>query len=274
MFVSNLTDQQPVIALPQAPAPPSPDQVRDQLDRLMTSPQFRNTRRLLRFLQFVVSESLQHREDKLKEYTIGVEVFDKKETFDPRLDSAVRVCARTLRAKLDDYYATEGAQDDVIIRLRAGDYVPRFYVRSLASLNSIDGSEVYPAIESDPDMRTVDQIADALDAMCYPIAKTTQSLDTALATVGEVGSSLLIVGLGFGELDGGLDRIRAARLHHDAAIICIGSQIDQRTADALAQIGCDTVIYKPVRPGDISSSIRLALARRKFSGRPQASIAQ
>lgn len=241
----------------------------------MTSPQFRNTRRLLRFLQFVVTESLQHKQDKLKEYTIGVEVFDKKETFDPRLDSAVRVCARTLRAKLDDYYATEGSQDDVIIRLRAGDYVPRFYLRSLASLNSIDGSEVYPAIVSDPDMRTADQVADALDAMCYPILKTTQSLDSALAAVAEAGSSLLLVGLGFTEIEGGLDRIRAARLHHDAAIIGIcGSQIDQPTADTLAQIGCDTVIYKPVRSGDISSSIRLALAHRKFGARAHASIAQ
>jgi serine/threonine-protein kinase len=65
----------------------------------------------------------------LKEYLVGVEVFNKLETFDPRIDSIVRVEARRLRSKLERYYQTEGRDDEVVIQFRKGSYVPLLMTR-------------------------------------------------------------------------------------------------------------------------------------------------
>jgi len=66
------------------------------------------------------------RQHRLKEYLIGMEVFNRLEAFDPRVDSIVRVEARRLRAKLEEYYLTEGREDELRIELRKGSYVPLF----------------------------------------------------------------------------------------------------------------------------------------------------
>jgi TolB-like protein len=65
----------------------------------------------------------------VKEYTVGVEAFGRPADYDPKIDPIVRVQARRLRAKLDEYYATEGATDTVRITLPKGGYVPVFEAR-------------------------------------------------------------------------------------------------------------------------------------------------
>jgi hypothetical protein len=62
----------------------------------------------------------------VKEYTIGVEVFGRGDSFDPRTDTIVRVQARRLRSKLEEFYDVDGATDGVVIELPKGGYVPRF----------------------------------------------------------------------------------------------------------------------------------------------------
>ena len=63
---------------------------------------------------------------RLKEYTLGVEVFGRGGDFDPRQDTIVRVQARRLRERLVDYYALSGTADPVRIGLPTGHYVPSF----------------------------------------------------------------------------------------------------------------------------------------------------
>src|SRR5580765_5279881 len=87
------------------------DAVRAHLERILASPTFQQGDRLQRFLKFIVLEALAGRRHELKEYIIGVEVFGKEETFDPRNDPIVRVQARRLRAKLVHYYGEEGRAD-------------------------------------------------------------------------------------------------------------------------------------------------------------------
>jgi TolB-like protein len=108
---------------------PTPDQVTRQLDRILASDGFTNADRMSRFLRFVVGRVLAGEADQVKEYVIGVEVFGRDPGFDPRLDSIVRVEARRLRTKVDEYYAGPGAADDLIIQLRRGSYVPSFEFR-------------------------------------------------------------------------------------------------------------------------------------------------
>jgi TolB-like protein len=97
---------------------------RQQLERILTSATFQQVDRLKRFLQFIVSEYLEGRGDELKEYVVGVQVFGKESSFDPRTDPIVRVQARRLRARLERYYLTEGHQDDTVIELPKGGYAP------------------------------------------------------------------------------------------------------------------------------------------------------
>ena len=98
--------------------------VRQQLERILGSAAFRPVGRLKRFLSFIVTEALDGRGDQLKEYVIGVQVFDRESSFDPRADPIVRVQARRLRARLVRYYREEGGNDTIIIELPKGGYAP------------------------------------------------------------------------------------------------------------------------------------------------------
>lgn len=106
---------------------PAPDHVRTQLERLLASPIFVGSARLRRFLEFVVEKSLAGEGDRLKEYVIGVEVFDRDAQYDPRVDSIVRVEAARLRARLREYYE-HSPPTHVRIDLPKGRYVPQFTV--------------------------------------------------------------------------------------------------------------------------------------------------
>jgi Tfp pilus assembly protein PilF len=104
--------------------------IREHLAALLDSPQFVRSHRLRRFLEFVVECKITGRDDEIQEYTIGLEVFDRGESFDPRSDSIVRVEARRLRNRLADYYAKEGKRAPIRIVLPERGYTPLFEPRS------------------------------------------------------------------------------------------------------------------------------------------------
>lgn len=106
--------------------------VEEQLNRILRSGLFINSRRLSEFLRYAVSATLKGRKEQIKEYLIGVDVFGRNRSYDPRTDPVVRVEAGRLRTKLTEYYQTEGQTDDVIIELPKGGYVPIFYPRTSA----------------------------------------------------------------------------------------------------------------------------------------------
>ena len=100
--------------------------VQAHVHRVLESETFSKAHSLRRLLAFVVDETLAGRAQSLKEYAIGVEVFGRGDAFDPRADTIVRVQARRLRAKLDEYYAAAGYADGVVIEVPTGSYLPRF----------------------------------------------------------------------------------------------------------------------------------------------------
>lgn len=100
--------------------------VRLQLDRILSHSLFANSERAGRFLRFVVEETLAGRGKQLKEYHLGLAVFDRPSSFDPRADPIVRVEAGRLREKLTKYYETDGATDPIIISIPKGGYVASF----------------------------------------------------------------------------------------------------------------------------------------------------
>lgn len=105
---------------------PSSEQIRAQLERILASRIFVRSERLRRFLRFTIESVLGGDTSQINEQVLGREVFDRKEGYDPQIDSIVRVEARRLRTKLNQYYQELGAQDPVQILLPKGGYVPIF----------------------------------------------------------------------------------------------------------------------------------------------------
>jgi TolB-like protein/Tfp pilus assembly protein PilF len=100
-----------------------------QLEKILASATFASSERLSRFLRVAVQGAAQGHSSQLKEYSLALSVFDKEDSFDPRLDAIVRVEAGRLRTRLKLYYESEGQNDKLIVELPKGSYVPRFAVR-------------------------------------------------------------------------------------------------------------------------------------------------
>ena len=111
---------------------PACEAVRLQVDKILASPAFAKAEKLKRFLRFTVEQTLDNRGDRIKEYLIAVEVYERDSDFDPRLDPIVRVQAGKLRSKLDEFYTAEGQNDSLIIQYPKGGYVPVFKTREVA----------------------------------------------------------------------------------------------------------------------------------------------
>lgn len=106
------------------------ESIRAQVERILASPPLVRSERLSRFLRFTVEQTLQGDGRRLKEYLLGVEVFDRSESFDPRTENIVRVEARRLRTCLVEYYATAGRDDPILIEFPKGTYTPVFEERA------------------------------------------------------------------------------------------------------------------------------------------------
>lgn len=100
--------------------------MRLQLQRILASRRFAGAEKLSRFLTFIVEKTLAGTGAEIKEYLVALEVYQRPDSYNPRVDSIVRVEASRLRTRLDDYYAAEGRHDPVRIGLRKGRYVPDF----------------------------------------------------------------------------------------------------------------------------------------------------
>src|SRR5215475_15126283 len=107
-------------------APPTAEEVRQLLERILCSRQFSNAPKKQKFLQLICEAYLDGRASELSEYSIGYQVFDRSETYDPALDSIVRVGAHEVRKKLERYYKSEGKNDDILLEIPSGSYIPIF----------------------------------------------------------------------------------------------------------------------------------------------------
>jgi hypothetical protein len=107
----------------------TPDAIRKQLEKILASAEFAHSERLSRFLRHSVEHAPGGRKDELKEYSIGLAVFDREQSYDPRVDPIVRVEAGRLRSKLREYYESHGREDELVIEFPKGSYAPVFQRR-------------------------------------------------------------------------------------------------------------------------------------------------
>lgn len=103
-------------------AEPATEEKVEQLEKVLRSQTFQGSENLISLLNYLVRDVLSNPDVHLKEYTIATEVFGRGNDFDPRTDSVVRVQAKRLRTKLQEYYETEGKSDRILIELPKGHY--------------------------------------------------------------------------------------------------------------------------------------------------------
>jgi hypothetical protein len=98
----------------------------EQVNRVLSSDLLKASHNLHALLKFIVAATIEGRADSIRETTIATEVFGRRENFDNRVDTVVRVQAHRLRRKLAKYYSGPGSNDPWIIEIPAGSYVPHF----------------------------------------------------------------------------------------------------------------------------------------------------
>jgi hypothetical protein len=103
-----------------------------QIQRLVSSKTFKTSEVHRNLLTYLAEKSLSGDAQNLKEYTVGLDVFGKPSTYDPRQESVVRMHVGRLRQKLTEYYRTEGVDDPIVIDLPKGGFALTFANRPVA----------------------------------------------------------------------------------------------------------------------------------------------
>lgn len=99
---------------------------RAELKTVLDSPIFVRSPALSHLLSYLCEKTFAGETGQIKEYSVALDVFDRRDSFDQDSDSIVRVHANRLRKRLTEYYAGEGSQDQIRITIPVGQYVPTF----------------------------------------------------------------------------------------------------------------------------------------------------
>src|SRR5437762_7115823 len=111
---------------------PELDQNRIQIQRIVASKAFKTSDVHRNLFNYLADMSLAGDAQNLKEYTVGLDVFGKPSSYDPRQESVVRMHVGRLRQKLTEYYRTDGVEDPIIVDLPKGGFALTFALRPVA----------------------------------------------------------------------------------------------------------------------------------------------
>ena len=140
-----------------------------ELQAILASGIFDRSPALAQLLSYVCAKYFEGTADRIKEYSLAIDVLGRPPDFDPKRDSIIRVQFHRLRERLAEYYANGGANDPVHIVIPQGQYAPRFVHRddvqdSTGGLRLITGgAEPLPAEDL-----AVPEVAPALPVQLPP----------------------------------------------------------------------------------------------------------
>ena len=118
------TDPQISSSAPQRQA--DRDAILAELEQILSSHLFRNSKRCNTLLRYVVNEVLEGRGEQLKERTVGMSAFGREPNYDTNEDTIVRTSAMEVRKRLAQYYHEIGHETPIRIDMASGSYVPEF----------------------------------------------------------------------------------------------------------------------------------------------------
>ncbi len=143
---------------------------REELGRILESRYFANSPKKTRFLQFVSEQAFAGNGEKLNEYLIGVEVYERGVDFDPQKDPIVRVQAYEIRRVLKKYYEEDGKGNPLRLDLPAGHYVPIFSRHSDAETAAPDLPIPAPQLQERSAGRPLLLLSVVLGVLCIVLA--------------------------------------------------------------------------------------------------------
>jgi TolB-like protein/Tfp pilus assembly protein PilF len=177
--------------------------VLEQLDRILKSGPFQQSRRRQRFLEYLVKETLAGRGERLKAYNVAVEVFDRPETFDPIVDPVVRIEAGRLRDKLREFYEAHGRSDPIRIELPKGTYAPSIEFRQASALELGPGAadartpehrlELAPAAVAPMNGQQVENVSAPTHVEARPNSPRSALAKIGWAPLGTAAAALLLI---------------------------------------------------------------------------------
>jgi hypothetical protein len=131
---------------PAVPVETSPETQRHLhwtlVTRVCSSECFHASARLREFLIYVADCALRNCAEEATEQHIGIHVFQRPPGYNSSEDSIVRTHARLLRQKLAEYFNSEGADEEVIIEIPKGHYLPVFLPRHAQGTQTSNGVPV------------------------------------------------------------------------------------------------------------------------------------
>ena len=120
--------------------------IRDQLDRVLAHPCFRNSVRSQNFLRYIIEHSLHNEPGQLKERIVGIEAFGRPADYDTSRDSVVRSTASETRKRLAQYYRELECKDEIQFEIPPGAYYAEFHFPGKDLAESIEPSASSPPI--------------------------------------------------------------------------------------------------------------------------------
>jgi hypothetical protein len=129
-------------AHPHSPIPPT--EVLRAVEEIIRSRLFRTSPQCQKLLRYVVSHTLEGREEELKERIIGCEVFGRPQNYNTSDDPVVRTRAADVRKRLAVFYQEEGAKAAIRITMPSGSY--RVLLTSLGSSRDIGAATAASAV--------------------------------------------------------------------------------------------------------------------------------
>jgi CheY-like chemotaxis protein len=236
-------------------------EIRLQLARILNSEVFAKSPQLSRFLKHCVEQTLKGQQDYLKEQLLGTEVF-RRVPFDPRLDPIVRVEARRLRAKLDEYYAGEGARDSIVISFQRGDYIPRFVHVSGGADRRAKPEKPATIVIVEDERVVAKDLENRLRSLGYSVVGSAPSGEAAVECIDNFHPDIVLMDI---VLAGSMRGTEAAQLIWNRWRIPVVYLTAFSDAVVLEEIkGSEPYGYilKPFEPKQVHAVLQLALSRR------------
>lgn len=155
------------------------DQFAKQIEVLVSSNTLHGSESLCKLLRYLAKHAMEDPGGRVKEYQIATEVFGRRPDFDPQSDSMIRVQVGRLRAKLSEYYSTEGAHDPIVVELPKGTYHLQFHRRSTSGV-----TERPAFVNVDPLAPAASQLQTSAISDYWKLAAITLAILLATALVG------------------------------------------------------------------------------------------
>jgi len=160
----------------------------EQLEKIVTSSHFRNSKRYPAFLRFIVERTVEGNTEVLKERNLGIDVFGRPIDYDTSADPIVRVTAGEVRKRIAQYYQVAGHEHELRIDLPLGSYVPHFYPAN-HSHGSDTASAERVSLSADGGAVTAPLVASEVEVVPGKV------VERPAGRLGFIAKKLLIVGL-------------------------------------------------------------------------------